>query len=123
MMDLDGFKQINDRYSHAVGDAVLVAIAGTLRRLLRVTDLIGRYGGDEFVVLLPSSSLPTAAAVLDRAVSQVSALPHDQARGVTVSVGVTAVGQTDSAHTALARADEAMYAAKRLGGARVVAAR
>jgi len=123
MIDLDGFKQINDSHSHAVGDAVLVAIAATLRRLLRATDLIGRYGGDEFVVLLPSASLPTAAAVLDRAVSQVSALPHDQAQGVTVSVGVTTVGQTDTAQSALARADEAMYAAKRLGGARVIAAR
>lgn len=123
MIDLDGFKQTNDRYSHAVGDAVLKTIAATLRRLVRVDDLIARFGGDEFVALLPSTSLATATAVFERAVSEVAALDGNLSRGVTLSIGVTAVRPSEHPRAALARADEAMYRAKQQGGGQVFTTR
>lgn len=121
MVDLDGFKQINDRQSHEVGDGVLRTVASALRRALRSGDLIARYGGDEFVVLLPDTSLPTAVTVLQRTAAAVAALPTPLSQGVTVSIGVTAMDAADSIRSVLTRADRAMYAAKRLGGGRVVA--
>jgi diguanylate cyclase (GGDEF)-like protein len=121
MIDLDGFKQINDLHSHEVGDSVLRAVATALRRVLRASDLIARYGGDEFVVLFPATTLPTAVTVLHRAASAVAALPMPLSQHVTVSAGVTTLDAADSLRSALARADRAMYAAKRQGGGRVVA--
>lgn len=122
MVDLDDFKKINDRESHAVGDAVLTVIARTLRQSLRSGDLIARYGGDEFVVLFPATTLPTAVAILEQVVSAVAALPKTLSQGTTVSIGVAPVDERSGARSALALADRAMYAAKRLGGGRVVAA-
>ncbi|WP_199441272.1 GGDEF domain-containing protein [Umezawaea beigongshangensis] len=121
LVDLDGFKTVNDRHSHADGDDVLRVIASTLRQALRGDDVVARYGGDEFVVLLPGAPLPAAEAALWRAVEAVAALPFDLSRGVTLSVGVVSVRPKESANQALSRADSAMYVAKRQGGCRVAA--
>jgi diguanylate cyclase (GGDEF)-like protein len=121
LVDLDGFKVVNDKHSHAEGDDVLRVIASTLRQALRGDDLVARYGGDEFVVLLPGAPLHAAEAALSRAVDAVAGLPSDLSRGVTLSVGVISVRPREAAHAALARADSAMYAAKRRGGCQVAA--
>jgi len=119
LVDLDGFKDVNDRYSHATGDEVLRAVATALRSALRVDDTVARYGGDEFVVLLPGTALDAARAALERAAQAVAGLPAEIGAGVTLSAGVVTADDQEAAGSVLARADSAMYRAKRLGGNQV----
>ncbi len=130
LVDLDGFKEVNDRHSHAVGDEVLQAVAVALRESLRTDDTVARYGGDEFVVVLPGTGLAAAGSALRRAVRAVADLPAASGAGVTLSAGVVALCTPEplgeaagdggaAAAGVLARADSAMYRAKRLGGNRV----
>ena len=112
LVDLDRFKDVNDARSHAVGDMVLREIAATLRRLLRAEDVVVRYGGDEFVVIMPSTPLPDAIAALKRATLAIAELPHEVASGVTMSVGVVSAGSDVDPAATLAAADAAMYQAK-----------
>jgi len=120
LIDLDRFKAVNDARSHAAGDAVLRAVASSLRTALRAQDLVVRYGGDEFVVVLPATTLPVAQAVLTRATQAVAELPLDTGAGVTMSVGVVRMPPAGAPDAALADADAAMYRAKRAGGNRVL---
>jgi diguanylate cyclase (GGDEF)-like protein len=120
LVDLDRFKDVNDVRSHAVGDRVLQAVAACLRHTLRAHDLVARYGGDEFVVVLPATPLPVARAALMRAVEAVAALPEHDAAGVTMSVGVVRAPLGVEPPAALAGADAAMYRAKHQGGNTVV---
>jgi diguanylate cyclase (GGDEF)-like protein len=120
LIDLDRFKDVNDARSHAAGDQVLQAIAGCLRTTLRAHDLVARYGGDEFVVVMPGTPLPVARAALLRAAEAVAAMPAEEAAGVTMSIGVVRAPLDGEPSAALAGADAAMYRAKHQGGNTVV---
>ncbi|HTN24905.1 MAG TPA: diguanylate cyclase [Solirubrobacteraceae bacterium] len=118
MIDLDGFKEINDTHGHAVGDAALAATAQALGRRLRATDLLARVGGDEFAVLLRMTSGTAARTLADALAAEVRATtlePGLPAIALAASIGVADFGTPPlpSVQELLARADAAMYAAKR----------
>jgi two-component system cell cycle response regulator len=116
MLDVDDFKAINDTYGHSAGDGVLVAIADLLQRSLRAVDTLVRYGGEEFVIVMPETEISGALAAANRIRTQVASAeigPHSLR--VTISIGA-ATGATDDL---LFRADQAMYTAKRAGKNRV----
>ena len=121
MLDLDHFKQVNDRFGHAVGDAVLVALAKLLRDNTRDDDLIIRTGGEEFLLVLPEVDLIGALHVCDRMRQRVAAHGWEllcPSLQVTVSVGLTAAPPYEQ-RTLIQRADAALYEAKRTGRNRV----
>lgn len=122
MLDLDKFKRINDERGHAEGDALLVAIANAIQQSSRDTDVVARFGGDEFVVLYPRSNIEDARIGASRIVAAVRELgaSFDPARPVTVSVGLAAAKPGETAVTLLRRSDEAAYRAKRQGGDQVI---
>lgn len=122
LLDVDNFKRINDTKSHAVGDAVLVAIARQLQRERRKTDVVARLGGEELVIALPETSLEQAIEVcgqLRGALSGIDWLTVGVDAPVTVSIGLAAARPGESPHALLARADAAMYRAKAEGKDRV----
>lgn len=117
--DLDHFKPINDTYGHLIGDDVLRAVGAALKAAVREPALLGRLGGEEFLVVLPGADLQAARVAGERireAVAAVDASPWFKHRSLTVSVGVTvAQPGVDTVSSALKRADEALYAAKEAG--------
>ena len=125
MVDLDRFKEVNDTYGHLVGDLVLREMAHRLRGAVREMDLVGRYGGEEFEVVLPEADLELATLIADRirrAVESVPVAAYDEEVRITVSVGVAVFPRDAGTPVELIeRADEAMYRAKELGRNRTVA--
>jgi diguanylate cyclase (GGDEF)-like protein/PAS domain S-box-containing protein len=123
IIDLDGFKQVNDTHGHAIGDAALAAVAQSLRRRLRATDLLARVGGDEFAVLLRATTGAPARRLADILVSEVRATTLDAGLpeiALDASIGVADFGPSPipTVKELLASADASMYAAKRAGGER-----
>ncbi|HLX80697.1 MAG TPA: diguanylate cyclase [Burkholderiales bacterium] len=127
MVDIDHFKAINDRHGHLAGDACLKALAALLTGSVRAVDLVARFGGEEFVVLLPEMSAEQSLMAAERMRSEVQTHPLDIGEGappeaVTVSVGAaTLAGPALTLENLLARADEAVYRAKRAGRNQVCA--
>ena len=125
MLDLDHFKRINDGYGHLAGDKVLKIIANVLRKRLRPTDFIARFGGEEFVLLMPNSSLADAVAVGNVLRAAIEACPfHFKGEPVTitVSMGVAQFQPGERSDLVLKRADAALYRAKAAGRNQVQAA-
>ena len=124
--DIDHFKTINDTYGHEAGDAVLQGVAASLRRNLRASDRVGRYGGEEFMVLLPETGVEDAAVLADKlrliVAGERHLLPDGSEVGVTISLGVTGgAGDRLSVDALVREADAAMYSAKALGRDQVYA--
>jgi diguanylate cyclase (GGDEF)-like protein len=119
MFDLDNFKAINDRHGHLCGDAVLAAVGAIMKAELRGSDIKCRYGGDEFMVILPDTPAGGARQVCDnlrRAITERPVVWNDGHIAVTASFGVSAVNIADhDPRTAIARADAALYRAKQVG--------
>jgi diguanylate cyclase (GGDEF)-like protein len=115
MIDIDHFKSINDRFGHGVGDRVLQAIVATAKDALRTNDLIGRLGGEEFVVLLPDAAEDQAIMIGERIRAAIEGSRYETLPKVTVSIGIATYAGDASADDLLARADAALYAAKGAG--------
>jgi diguanylate cyclase (GGDEF)-like protein len=119
LLDIDKFKQINDKYGHVLGDHVLVSLAKRLQSELRKIDILGRYGGEEFVILLPETDEHSAYLVAERLRKSVEKTPFETARGaitITISLGVTCQREVKQELASLIdQADTAMYRAKRRG--------
>ena len=116
--DLDHFKALNDTFGHECGDRVLAAIGQRLRVGLRTTDMVGRWGGEEFIFDMAGTSIDDAVAMMERMRTDLERAPvacwghgHD----VTMSIGITDALPTAVAHRALQRADAALYEAKGAG--------
>jgi diguanylate cyclase (GGDEF)-like protein/PAS domain S-box-containing protein len=113
MLDLDDFKQINDGHGHRAGDRVLTAVAVVLRNRLRASDIVARFGGDEFAVLMPVGGTPEAEELADLLAAAVHRDVPTPAGPLTASVGIALLDESSTADEILSRADDAMYADKR----------
>ena len=122
LLDLDHFKNVNDQFGHAAGDAVLREFVRRCLELVRKTDMVCRYGGEEFVVFMPSMNCEGAELLAQRLCHTIAATPvvfEGRSIEVAVSIGVTSYHHPESVATMLARADQLMYSAKRAGRSRV----
>ena len=118
MADLDHFKQVNDSLGHLVGDRVLKEVAQRLSKSVREQDLIGRYGGEEFLLIFPETALAVAQQVAERIREHVASTPihlPEHTIPITISIGLTRYEPGDTLESLLQRADRAMYAAKQAG--------
>jgi len=123
IFDIDFFKKINDTYGHLAGDKVLQEVAEVVRQNIRKSEYFVRWGGEEFIVLLPGTGLQSAQMVAEKIRRAVEEHAFDEVGRVTCSFGVTQLHPDDTIATFLQRADEALYEAKRGGRNRVVAKR
>ncbi len=126
MLDIDHFKSVNDRYGHKAGDEVLSYVAATIKKSLRQGDIAGRYGGEEFIVLVPGSSTDHCFNIAERirqAVAQQPIQVNQTSVSVTISLGLVCINpdQALPLDALINRADQAMYLAKQQGRNRVVA--
>ncbi len=118
MTDIDHFKKFNDTYGHQYGDEVLKTVAGVLSSSLRDSDIVGRYGGEEFVIFLPGTGLHEAERIAERLRQAVEKYPMAKSQ-ITISLGVTQCMENDTLEKAIERADRALYMAKENGRNRV----
>jgi len=113
MIDIDNFKAINDQLGHLQGDKILKQVADQIKQSLRATDMVARFGGDEFVVILPETKVTTAQKIAERIIESST---KNVITAFTVSIGLSAlVDQTDTVDSVLSRADQALYKAKKAG--------
>lgn len=119
MIDVDFFKHINDTFGHQEGDAVLQTLAEVMKKTLRHTDTIGRWGGEEFIVILSHTSRDEALRAAEHLREEVEHYPFGFERGITISIGLGQLIRTQSVHENIAHIDEALYKAKNSGRNRV----
>jgi diguanylate cyclase (GGDEF)-like protein len=113
-MDLDGFKEVNDRLGHSAGDAILIDVANHIRKNLRAIDMVARMGGDEFVILLPETDAPSARAAIEKLRGLLLDLSQERSWPVTYSIGLVTFEQAPkSTDDMIGEADKLMYSVKR----------
>ncbi|MBC7542809.1 MAG: diguanylate cyclase [Candidatus Sericytochromatia bacterium] len=122
MLDLDHFKRVNDTLGHQAGDEVLRRVGAILLDVCRSSDTVGRYGGEEFLVVMPHSGLEAAMGIAESLWQRVRAEPPDGGLPVTVSIGVAEIGTSTSLEGFLKRVDDALYQAKAAGRDQIVVA-
>jgi diguanylate cyclase (GGDEF)-like protein len=124
LLDIDFFKQVNDQFGHAAGDSVLRSFSQAARACLRGDDVLARWGGEEFLLLLPDASLDDARGVLERIAEQVHAMPVPgvEGRRISFSAGLATRNLGEPFAEAINRADKALYRAKESGRDRIVIA-
>ena len=122
LLDLDHFKSVNDAHGHPIGDAFLAATARVLQQRVRLDDIVGRWGGEEFLVVCPGTTLAEATALAESLRQRIATRDFPDVGHRTASFGVAAAQAGDTPETLIARADAALYAAKRAGRDRVIAA-
>jgi diguanylate cyclase len=115
LFDLDHFKHVNDNYGHQVGDSVLQETAHLVQTTLRISDFLGRWGGEEFLVIAPQTDSTQANGLAERLRNAIAIHPHEQAGKVTASFGVAQYYAGESPERWIKRADEALYTAKQSG--------
>jgi len=124
MVDADYFKKVNDTYGHAIGDDVLRDLADNCRKIFRKTDIVGRYGGEEFAIVLPGAQEDMAKIIAERLRSSVAESVVPSEKGdvkYTISIGIScAVGKDFKVEEVLDRADRALYTAKAQGRNRAI---
>ena len=121
MADLDLFKQVNDKYGHLVGDKVLVRVAKLIKKFMRGEDLVGRFGGEEFLIILVGTDKDGGEIFAERLREKIELMRvTGVSQKVTMSFGVTGFLHSDTPDSAIKRADEAMYMAKKQGRNKVV---
>ena len=119
LLDLDNFKSINDRFGHNIGDKYLQALAKTLMKTFRTIDIIGRWGGEEFIILLPKTSLDEAKEISARLKEQINAINCPRLGLQTASYGLTTLMENDTLSSFVGRADKALFNAKEAGKNRI----
>ncbi len=119
VFDIDHFKQINDKLGHSIGDQVLRDVCQAAQYVLRPTDVIGRFGGDEFVVVLPYTAQDVVVAIGQRIITRLSQIKLTDDLAVSASFGVATLADDDSFRTLFERADRALYRAKQQGRSQV----
>jgi len=122
LIDVDHFKRVNDRYGHETGDTVLRQVAKVMQAGLREIDVLARWGGEEFLIMLPGSSLERSAEISKRLRDAIAAQRFEagaEAISVTISVGVAILGNKEDMNAAIGRADKALYSSKASGRNRV----
>ncbi|PSW05719.1 GGDEF domain-containing protein [Photobacterium lipolyticum] len=120
ILDIDLFKQINDNFGHQTGDEVLCAVSKTLKETLRPNDRVYRWGGEEFLIVLPGTDIEFSSAVCQRLRENISQISVSSVRTITASIGVANFSKGDSFESILQRADKALYTAKNNGRNQVV---
>ncbi len=121
LLDIDDFKETNDKFGHNAGDRLLVEMSDLIRRTIRESDIAGRWGGEEFVVFCPHTNADGAFALAEKLRSAFEACEFEEVGHKTASFGVTDVRHGDTVETIIARTDEALYSAKSAGKNRVLA--
>ena len=119
VFDIDHFKKINDQLGHSIGDLVLQLACQAAQQMLRPTDVIGRYGGDEFVVVLPDTEQDVVVTIGQRIITRLSQIELTNNMPVSASFGVAVLSADDSFHSLFERADRALYRAKQQGRSQV----